>query len=104
PADLTVVAVRAEHRVDPPEPAERALDVVVVETLVADVDHDRHPHDLCDRGAHAFRAFRIAACSEPTNASLVRVASETRSTFALCARSASLRRIGIAFSLMYWDR
>ena len=32
------------------------------------------------------------------------VAPETRSMWALCACSASLRRIGIAFSLMYKDR
>ena len=81
----------------------------LVDVVVADVHHDRHPHHLLDAAnagqhirddAHALFAFRIADCSDCANASLESVAPETRSMRALCARSASLFRIGSACVLM----
>src|SRR5205814_2245092 len=82
--------------------------------VVADVDDDRHPHHVLDvsssgrrsscESAHARFALRIAACSDCTNASLVSVAPEMRSTFALCALSASERSVGSAFWLMKIER
>jgi hypothetical protein len=104
PADLTVLPVGAEGRIDPAQPVEHPVEIVGVDVLVADVDHDRHAHHVLHDGGHARFAFRIADCSELMKASLRSVAPETRSMFALWARSASLRRIGIAFSLMYADR
>src|SRR6266568_2124463 len=106
-ADLAVVLVRAERLVDEAQPLEHALERLVVDVLVPDVDDDRHAHDVLDPaqsgddggGAHDF-AFVIAAWSDWTNASLVSLAPETMSMFALCACSASLRRIGIACVLM----
>jgi hypothetical protein len=54
PADLAVVLVRAEGRVDPPEPGEHVLEPCLVD-VVTDVHHDRHPHhvlDATDAGQH----------------------------------------------------
>ena len=47
-ADLAVTLVRAERRVDPPQPAEHPLEGVVVDVLVSDVDDDRHTHHVLD--------------------------------------------------------
>jgi hypothetical protein len=98
--DLAVGPEGAERHVDPAQPREGAVEILRADVLVTDVDDDRHPHDLLDERVHARFAFRIADCSEETKASLVSVAPETRSILALWARKASLRRIGIAFSLM----
>src|SRR5439155_7718963 len=51
--NVAVLAVRAERRIDPAQPVEHADEVLVVGVLVADVDDDRHAHDLLDDGAHA---------------------------------------------------
>src|SRR3989442_26394 len=108
--DLTLVPVRAEHFVDRAQPVDGAVDLVSADLVVADVENDRHPHDVLDTpeagqgggdSAHARLALRIADWSEPANASLVYVAPETRSILALCALKASLRRIGMAVWLMY---
>jgi hypothetical protein len=71
--DLAVLPVSAERLVDPAEPCEHIVDQGGV-CVVADVDDDRHPHDVFDvsgsgRGsgcesAHARFALRIAACSD----------------------------------------
>jgi hypothetical protein len=96
--DLAVLLVRRERRVDPAEPGEDVVERGLVDVVVANVDDDRHPHDLLDAtnagqnvgdGAHARFAFRIADCSDSANAWLVSVAPETRLTFALRAFSVS---------------
>ena len=112
PADLAVLLVGAERRVDPAQPVEHRLEDLAAGALVADVDDNRHAHDLLDaanarhsgRGGHAARAFRIADWSDWTNAALASVAPETSCMFALCACSASLRRMGIACWLITTDR
>ncbi len=112
-ADLAVVLVRAEGRVGPAQPVEHLIDGSLVGILAAEIEHDRHAHDVLDAAkarngdgerAHARFAFKIADCSELTKASLVSVAPETRSMFALWALRASLRRIGNAFALMKAER
>jgi hypothetical protein len=108
-ADLAVVPVRAERRVDPAEPVEHLVERADIRVVVTDVDQDRHAHDVLDsvdarnrgRCAHPRLAFRIADWSDCANDSLVYVAPEIMLTLALCAFSASLRRIGSAFWLMY---
>ena len=76
-ADLALRLVRGERRVDGSEPLEHGVDGVFVRVDVADIDKDRHAHDLLDpadtggpdRGRHhAFLAWRIAAWSDCTNA------------------------------------
>src|SRR5207244_11057454 len=109
PADLAVRLARTEARVDPAEPVEHLVERRLVGVVVADVDHDRHAHHVLDatnagqdvgEHAHAFFALRIADWSDCANASLESVAPETMLMLALCARSASLFRIGSACELM----
>ena len=78
-ADLTVLLVGAERGVDPTQPVEHPREDRFV-GLVANVDDDRHAHDVLDApntgqsledGGHARFAFRIAACNDCANASLV---------------------------------
>ena len=59
PADLTLRAVGAEPCVDRPEPVEQLLDRQVV-AVVADIDDDRHPHDLRDPTPPRKLAMRAA--------------------------------------------
>ena len=65
-ADLAVVVVRAEGLVDEPEPVEHAVEHLVVDDRVADVDDDRHSHHVLDPVHPYFQAFsiRIADCSD----------------------------------------
>jgi hypothetical protein len=76
-ADLAVGVVGGERLVDLTEPVEDRVEGALVHHVVAEVDEDRHAHDLldpayarrfdCDRH-HAFFARRIAACSDWANA------------------------------------
>src|SRR5947209_2236843 len=112
PADLAVVFVRAERRVDPAQPVEHRVDHSVLDVVVAQVEDDRHAHHLLDAAAttrgcgfdYHFFSARIAAWSDCAKASLVYVAPETTSIRALCARSASCTSVGIAFWLMKTER
>jgi len=78
-ADLAVFLVGAEGRIHPAEPLEQFLEHRVrVGVAVAEIDDDRHAHDVLDPaqagqlGEHqAFFALRIADWSDCRNASLV---------------------------------
>ena len=113
PADLAVRDVGAERPVDEAEPVEQRVEGSRV-VDVADVDDDRHAHDLLDAGdaerrrsdGHDYQALalRIADCSDCANPPLVSVAPETMSILVLCARIVSWIRIGSACWLMKTER
>ena len=70
-ADLTVVLVGAEGRIDEAQPVEDGVDQASPSTVVANVDDDRHAHDVLDpaetrraRDHQTFLAWSSAACSE----------------------------------------
>src|SRR5205814_5315548 len=92
-ADVAVVAIGAEALVDDAKPVEQRLEGSRV-VDVADVDDDRHAHDVLDAGdaerrrsdGHDYQALalRIADCSDCANPPLVSVAPETMSMRELC--------------------
>ena len=111
-ADLTVVLVRAEGRIDPAQPVEQLVEHGVVDELVTHVDDDRHAHDVLDpadagqRRGHQTCCARVSAdWSDWMNASLVFDAPEIMLMLPVnCAASTSCSSIGSACWLMNTDR
>jgi predicted dinucleotide-binding enzyme len=57
PADLAVLLVRAEGRIGVAQRVEHLLENALVDIVVADVDDDRHAHDVLNRDQQAQTFF-----------------------------------------------